>query len=63
VLVRETARKMAVAMSAMKATGAPWLPGYRIQVLDGNCIEANQHRPGMLQAATGGAAGQVAGPL
>jgi hypothetical protein len=54
-LVRETARQMAEAVRAMKATCAPWLPGYRVKVLDGNCIEASHHRLGVLREVAGGA--------
>jgi len=54
-LVRETARQMAEAVRAINGTCAPWLPGYRVKVLDGNCIEATDHRLGVLRAVAGGA--------
>ena len=48
-LVRETASQMAEPIRAMKGTCAPWLPGYRVKVLDGNCIEATDHRLNVLR--------------
>jgi hypothetical protein len=33
----------------------PWLPGYRIKVLDGNCIEATDHRIKPLRGIGAGA--------
>lgn len=42
--VRETAEDMTAIMSEMKACRAPLLPGYRVRMLDGNCIEASEHR-------------------
>lgn len=43
-LVRETAQQMEESVRSMNGTRTPWLPGYRIKVLDGNCIEATEHR-------------------
>jgi Transposase DDE domain len=54
-LVSETARQMAEAVRAMKGTCVPWLPGYRVKVLDGNCIEASEHRLEVLREVAGGA--------
>jgi len=54
-LVSETARQMAEAVRAMNTTRVPWLPGYRVKVLDGNCIEASEHRLGVLREVAGGA--------
>ena len=48
-LVRETARQMEEAVRAMKGACAPWLLDYRIKVLDGNCIEATDHRLNVLR--------------
>jgi hypothetical protein len=63
-LVRETAEQMGEAVRAMKACRVPWLPGYLVKVLDGNCIEASEHRLGVLREVAGrGAAGQVGGAL
>jgi hypothetical protein len=49
---------MAEAVRAMEGTGTPWLPGYRVKVLDGNCIEASEHR---LKALRGIASGALPG--
>ena len=43
-LVHETASEMGEAIRAMKGACAPWIPGYRVKVFDGNCIEATDHR-------------------
>ncbi|MCP4949449.1 MAG: IS4/IS5 family transposase, partial [Aestuariibacter sp.] len=37
-LVGETAKQMDESVRAMSGACTPWLPGYRIKVLDGNCI-------------------------
>ena len=52
--------------SARDMNGActPWLPGYRIKVLDGNCIEATAHRIKPLRKIGGGALpGKITGHL
>jgi Transposase DDE domain len=54
-LVVETAEQMAEAVRGMSGTCAPWLPGYRVKVLDGNCIEATEHRIEELRGVAGGA--------
>jgi len=54
-LVRETAEKMAESIHDIKGTRTPWLPGYRIKVLDGNCIEATEHRLEVLRTTSSGA--------
>ncbi len=54
-LVRETAREKAEIIGALGGTRAPWLPGYRIKVLDGNCIEASEHRLEVLRETQAGA--------
>ncbi|MCG6869170.1 MAG: IS4/IS5 family transposase, partial [Gammaproteobacteria bacterium] len=43
-LVRDTASEKADIIEALGAVRESWLPGYRIKVLDGNCIEATEHR-------------------
>ncbi len=48
-LVRETASQKEAAIRIMKGTCAPWIPGYRVKVLDGNCIEATDHRLAVLR--------------
>ena len=54
-LVRDTAREKAAIMEALGAVRESWLPGYRIKVLDGNCIEATQHRLEVLRETKAGA--------
>jgi hypothetical protein len=54
-LVQETARQMGESISSMNGACRPWLPGYRIKVLDGNCIEATEHRLQALRSVGGGA--------
>lgn len=54
-IVRETAAKMAESIHDIKGTRTPWLPGYRIKVLDGNCIEATEHRLEVLRTTSSGA--------
>jgi hypothetical protein len=34
---------------------APWLPGYRVKILDGNCLEASERRLKVLREVQGGA--------
>ena len=54
-LVRDTAREKADIMEALGAVRESWLPGYRIKVLDGNCIEATEHRLEVLRQTKAGA--------
>ena len=54
-LVVETAQQLGASVYAMKGACTPWLPGYRVKVLDGNCIEATEHRLEPLRRVGGGA--------
>ncbi len=54
-LVRETAAEKAQIIDALGGTRQSWLPGYRIKVLDGNCIEASEHRLKVLRETRAGA--------
>jgi len=54
-LVRETAEQMGESVHELKGTCAPWLAGYRVKVLDGNCIEATHHRIKELRTTGAGA--------
>ena len=54
-LVKETAQQMGESVFAMKGACTPWLSGYRVKVLDGNCIEATEHRLEPLRTVGGGA--------
>ena len=53
-LVRETAVEFARDIADLKGARRPWLPGYRVKVLDGNCIEATEHRLQVLRETTAG---------
>lgn len=54
-LVRETATETAVIIDALKGKRKPLLPGYRVKMLDGNCIEASEHRLDVLRETKAGA--------
>lgn len=54
-LVRETAREKAEIIDALQGAVTPLLPGYRIKMLDGNCIEATEHRLDVLRETNAGA--------
>lgn len=43
-LVRDSAVRAASVIDELKARRAPWLPGYRIRILDGNHLSATEHR-------------------
>lgn len=55
-LVRYSADAVTPIIEEMGGTLPPLLPGYRIKILDGNCIEATEHRIRELR-------GTAAGPL
>jgi IS4 transposase len=55
-LVRYSASAIAPIVEEMGGTLPPLLPGYRIKILDGNCLEATEHRIRELR-------GTAAGPL
>jgi len=52
-LVRYSAREFAPLIASMGGERAPWLAGYRIKIVDGNCLEASEHRIKALRAAPG----------
>src|ERR687885_1171273 len=52
-LVRYSAREFAPLIAHMGGERAPWLEGYRIKIVDGNCLEASEHRLKALREATG----------
>ncbi len=54
-LVQTTAKQMDDSVRGMNGGCTPWLPGYRIKVLDGNCIEATEHRIKALRGTASGA--------
>jgi IS4 transposase len=43
-VVRHSARELTPVLHRMKATREPWLPGYRVLVLDGNHLAGTEHR-------------------
>jgi len=52
-LVRYSARELTPLIEHMDGERAPWLEGYRIKIVDGNCLEASEHRIEELREATG----------
>jgi len=54
-LVKESARELKPLMEEMGGGLEPLLPGYRIKILDGNCLGATQHRIKELREIQGGA--------
>jgi IS4 transposase len=43
-LVRDSASRATVLIQALNATLPPWLPGYHTKIIDGNHLEATEHR-------------------
>jgi hypothetical protein len=54
-LVRHTAAVMAPVIEAMGGRRQPWLPGYRVRVLDGSHPPGTEHRLGPLRTERAGA--------
>ncbi len=54
-LVRETAKEKAEIIDALKGARKSLLLGYRVKMLDGNCIEASEHRLDVLRETRAGA--------
>ncbi len=54
-LVKESARELQPLIEEMGGGLEPLLPGYRIKILDGNCLDATQHRIKELREIQGGA--------
>lgn len=54
-LVKDTAKEMSQMVHALKGECAPLLPGFRVKMLDGNCIEATEHRLKVLRNHAAGA--------
>jgi hypothetical protein len=52
-LVRYSAREFVPLIAYMGGERAPWLAGYRVKIVDGNCLEASEHRLTALREATG----------
>lgn len=53
-LVRDIAADLAEIIEGLKGSCSAWIPGYRIKILDGNCIEASEHRLGVLRDTAAG---------
>lgn len=54
-LVKDTAVELSELVNELNATCEPLLPGYRVKMLDGNCIEATEHRLEVLRETAAGA--------
>ena len=52
-LVRYSAREFAPLIEHMGGERAPWLEGYRVKIVDGNCLEASEHHIKELRQAKG----------
>lgn len=48
-LVRDSATRAAAVIDELQARHEPWLPGYRVRVLDGNAPSATEHRLDVLR--------------
>ena len=53
-LVRDTAGHLRHLDEDVQGGCRPWLPGYRVKVLDGNCIAATEHRLQVLRTTAAG---------
>jgi len=54
-LVRYSATELQPLITQLDGERAPWLPGYRVKILDGNCIEASERRLNVLRDVQAGA--------
>ena len=52
-LVRYSAREFTPLIEHMGGERASWLAGYRVKIVDGNCLEASEHRIKELRQAKG----------
>jgi hypothetical protein len=52
-LVRSSAREFTPLIEHMGGERASWLAGYRVKIVDGNCLEASEHRIKELRQAKG----------
>src|SRR5919202_6406171 len=52
-LVRYSAREFSPLITHMGGERAPWLAGYRVKIVDGNCLAASEHRLKALRDAPG----------
>jgi IS4 transposase len=54
-LVRYSASELTPLIEQLEGRRVPWLPGYRVKILDGNCIEASERRLKVLREVQAGA--------
>ena len=54
-LVRYSAAELRPLIAQLDGERSPWLPGYRVKILDGNCIEARERRRKVLREVQAGA--------
>ena len=54
-LVRYSARQLKPLIEHMGGAREPWLPGYQVKIVDGNAIEASEHRLQELRGLKAGA--------
>ncbi len=54
-LVRYSAAELRPLIAQLNGQRSPWLPGYRVKILDGNCIEASERRLKVLRGVQAGA--------
>jgi len=54
-LVRSSAAVLTPLSEQLDGARAPWLPGYRVKIIEGNCIEASARRLKPLREVQGGA--------
>ena len=54
-LVRYSARELTPLIEQVGGERQPWLKGYRVKIIDGNCIEASEHRIKALREVAAGA--------
>jgi Transposase DDE domain len=54
-LVRYSATELTPLIEQLDGARAPWLPGYCVKILDGNCIEASDRRLKVLREVQAGA--------
>jgi hypothetical protein len=53
-LVRYCAREFRPLIEHLDGERAPWLKGYRVKIIDGNCIESTEHRLKVLRHVAAG---------
>ena len=54
-LVRYSAAVLTPLIEQLDGVHAPWLPGYRVKIIDGKCLEASERRLKALREVQGGA--------